>query len=291
MKLFDERPKTVGKVVLVPISRISPSPHQPRRAFDQEGLDTLAKSIAQNGLLVPVSLREGEDGYTLIAGERRLRACRSLGMTEIPAVVLEKREADAAVLTLIENLHRENLDCFEEAQGILRLMELGEISQAKVCAMLGKSQPAVANKLRLLRLPPQVRETARELGLGERICRALLALEGREDRQLEACRQIACRGLSAGQAEEYVASLVQEKPRPKRGVGTLRDYRLLFSSVDRAVAEIRRSGFKVQAEKAEDDQYVSYTIRIPKQGTVRPEAAKPCLVAAEGRGAGLPTTG
>mgnify|MGYP000907441269 CR=1 FL=1 len=174
MKLFEEKPKTVGKIILVPIAQISPSPHQPRRSFDPEGLDTLAKSIAQNGLLVPVSLRADEEGYTLIAGERRLRACQSLGMSEIPAMVLKKDEEDAAVLTLIENLHRENLDCFEEAMGILRVMQMGGISQAKVCAMLGKSQPAVANKLRLLRLPPEVRKTCRELRLGERICRALL---------------------------------------------------------------------------------------------------------------------
>ena len=266
MKLFEEKPKTVGKIILVPIAQISPSPHQPRRSFDPEGLDTLAKSIAQNGLLVPVSLRADEEGYTLIAGERRLRACQSLGMSEIPAMVLKKDEEDAAVLTLIENLHRENLDCFEEAMGILRVMQMGGISQAKVCAMLGKSQPAVANKLRLLRLPPEVRKTCRELRLGERICRALLALDGDEDKQLEACRHIHEHQLSAGQAEEYVSDIIQRPgtPRKKQATGTLRDCRLLFSPVDRAVKEIRRLGFQVKAETTEDADYISYIIRVPK---------------------------
>lgn len=273
MKLFEERPKTVGRVILVPVDHIAPSPHQPRRTFDPEGLEVLAKSIAQNGLLVPISLRQDEEGgYTLVAGERRLRACQSLGMGEIPAVIIHREEGEAAVLTLIENLHRENLDCFEEAMGILRLMQLGSISQAKVCAMLGKSQPAVANKLRLLKLPPEVRQLCRELRLGERICRALLLLDGAPHRQLEACWEIHHRQLSASQAEEYVASLL-DKPRPPRRrsqpTGTLRDYRFLFSSVDRAVEEIRRLGFAVKAETTEEEDYVSYVIRVPKQGARR----------------------
>lgn len=276
MKLFDERPKTVGKVILVPVEKISPSPHQPRRTFDPEGLEILAKSIAQNGLLVPISLRADEaGGYTLVAGERRLRACQSLGMAEIPAVVIHREEGEAAVLTLIENLHRENLDCFEEAMGILRLMQLGSISQAKVCAMLGKSQPAVANKLRLLKLPPEVRKLCQELRLGERVCRALLMLDGQPHRQLEACWAIHHRQLSAGQTEEYIASLLDTPRSPRRKkqpTGTLRDYRFLFSTVDRAVEEIRRLGFTVKAEATEEEEYVSYLIRIPK-GMPRRRAA------------------
>lgn len=270
MKLFEEKPRTVGRIIMVPMNQIIPSPHQPRRTFDEEGLDVLARSIAQNGLLVPVSLRADEDGYILIAGERRLRACKSLGWTEIPAVLLEKEEEEAAVLTLIENLHRENLNCFEEALGILRLMQMEGISQAKACAMLGKSQPAVANKLRLLRLPQSVRVLCQELELGERTCRSLLALESQgdsEEKQLAACRYIHSHQLSAGQSEQYVASLLEQPRSTKRitGTGTLRDFRLLFSSVDRAVEEIRRLGIRVKSETTEDEDYVSYVIRVPKR--------------------------
>ena len=151
------RPKTVGQVISLPVGSILPSPHQPRRDFNMEELDVLSKSIAQNGLLSPITVRRDPTGggrYFLIAGERRLLACRRLGWEEVPAIVSDAPEANAAVLTLIEHLHRQDLNCFEEAEGIYALMKESGLSQQKVCAMLAKPQPTVANKLRLLRLSP-----------------------------------------------------------------------------------------------------------------------------------------
>ena len=203
------RPKTVGQVISLPVGSILPSPHQPRRDFNMEELDVLSKSIAQNGLLSPITVRRDPTGggrYFLIAGERRLLACRRLGWEEVPAIVSDAPEANAAVLTLIENLHRQDLNCFEEAEGIYALMKESGLSQQKICAMLAKPQPTVANKLRLLRLDPQVRQFLIDHGMGERMARALLALPG-TDRQLKAARHILQNQMSARQAEGYIAML------------------------------------------------------------------------------------
>lgn len=270
MKLLG-RPKTLNQVISLPVERILPSPHQPRRDFDLEELDVLAKSIAQNGLLTPVTVRrdpQGGDRYYLVAGERRLLACRRLGYTEIPAILWDGEESSAAVLTLIENLHRQDLNCFEEAEGIYALMKESGLSQQKVCAMLAKPQPTVANKLRLLKLDPAVRQYLVDQGLGERTARTLLALDGAQ-RQMRAARHIAENGLNARQAESYVASLAAPRRNPSRSMGYLRDLRILFSPVDKAVEEIKRCGISVQAQTTEEDGFVCYTIRVPKTSASR----------------------
>ena len=263
------RPKVVNKVVLLPVEEIHPSPYQPRRYFGEEGLDSLGRSIAQNGLLSPIIVRKDEEGgYQLIAGERRLMACRRLGQWEIPAIVQEKDDLSAAVLTLIENLHRENLSFFEEAEGIYQLIQESGLSQQKICAVLDMAQPTVANKLRLLRLSPAVRDTVEELGLTERIARALLRLEG-EERQLKACRYIAAHHLTSAQGESYIARLAEEQGRRNRPSGHLRDYRLIFSTMDKAVAQLKEAGIPVKTEKSEEEDCVCYTVRVPKAKTAK----------------------
>ena len=269
------RPKTINQVVSLPVGSILPSPHQPRRDFNLAELDILAKSIAQNGLLCPITGRkdpEGGNRYFLIAGERRLLACRRLGYEEVPAVISTAPEANAAVLTLIENLHRQDLNCFEEAEGIYALMKESGLSQQKVCAMLAKPQPTVANKLRLLRLDPQVRQFLIDHGMGERIARSLLALTG-ADRQLRAARHILQNQMSARQAEAYIATLTGPKKGNRRAMGYLRDLRILFTPVDKAVEEIKRCGISVQAQTTEEKDFVCYTIRVPKNASARPAQA------------------
>lgn len=267
------RPKALNQVVSLPVGSILPSPHQPRRDFNLEELDTLARSISQNGLLSPITVRKdpaGGNRYFLIAGERRLLACRRLGYEEVPAIVSDAPEANAAVLTLIENLHRQDLNCFEEAEGIYALMKESGLSQQKVCAMLAKPQPTVANKLRLLRLDPQVRQFLIDHGMGERMARALLALPG-TDRQLKAARHILQNQMSARQAEGYIAMLTGPRKGGRRPMGHLRDFRLLFSSVDKAVEEIKRCGISVEAQTTEEENFVCYTIRVPKTAAPRRE--------------------
>lgn len=268
--MFEKKPKSKGRIWLLPIDEISPSPFQPRKVFDRGELDSLARSIAQNGLLVPVSVRRTPEGYFLIAGERRLMACKSLGYSEIPAI-LETVDAEAsAVLSLIENIHRRELNCFEEAEGIKMLLLSTGYSQTTVCGLIDMPQPTVANKLRLLKLSPAVRQSVISWGLGERIARALLKLTD-ETVQLEACKEISQRKMSAAAAETYIETLLggPKTSPPRRNRAILRDFRLIFSSVDKAVDEIRKAGIMVTARKSEEDQYICYTIRVPK--TARPE--------------------
>ena len=264
MKVLQRKPEVLNKVLLLPVEEILPSPHQPRRIFDDRELDVLAKSIAQNGLLVPISVRKAGDGYILIAGERRLMACRRLGQKYIPAMVEEMCDMDAAVLTLVENIHREGLSYFEEAEGIRALMEQEGINQARMCNLLSMAQSTVANKLRILRLSQPVREILLQYNLGERIARSLLVLED-EKTQLKACRHIGECKMSALSAENYIKDLASKPKAKKRHfIGHLRDYRIIFSTMDKAVEEVRRSGITVTTHKSEEEDYVCYTIKIPK---------------------------
>lgn len=262
-----EKPAAVRQL---PIEEIEPSPHQSRRDFDEQALTALAQSIDRNGLLNPVSVRAlPQGGYCLIAGERRLRACRLLGWSSIPALVWQKDEADAAALTLAENLHRSDLNYLEEAEGILRLISLGGLSQAQAAALLAMSPSALSNKLRLLRLSPAVQQALTEQALPERLARALLRLPD-EDLQLRAIRHIAQNGLNVRQGEEYLLRLLQRQTHPPYR-GLLRDYRILFTTVDRAVEEIRRFGVAVSTRRREEEDCISYTIRIPKSAKKQAE--------------------
>lgn len=257
------KPKSRTAVQMIPLEAVTPGPHQTRQQFPEAELDRLAQSIDRNGLLNPIAVRkEADDSYTLIAGERRWRACRKLGWSEIPAILWEKEGAAAAALTLAENLHRTDLHYLEEAAGILRLITAGDLSQSEAASLLAMSQPTLCNKLRLLRLPEPVQEVLVTHALPERVARALLTLPD-GDLQLRAVRHIAAAGYNVRQAETYIAQLMQSQTRrPYRGL--LRDYRILFTTVDRAVEELRRFGVTVSTQKREEPDCVSYTIRIPK---------------------------
>ena len=234
----------------LPIGEITPSPHQTRRDFHEEELAALAQSIDRSGLLNPISVRAlPQGGYCLIAGERRWRACQMLGWSRIPALVWQKDDAGAAALTLAENLHRSDLHYIEEAEGILRLIAQCGLSQNEAAALLAMSPSALCNKLRLLRLSPAV-------------ARALLQLPD-EDLQQRAIRHMAAGELNVRQGEEYLRQLLHRQQHPPYR-GLLRDYRILFTTVDRAVEEIRRFGVAVTTRRREEDDCISYTIRIPK---------------------------
>ena len=218
----------------LPIGEITPSPHQTRRDFHEEELAALAQSIDRSGLLNPISVRAlPQGGYCLIAGERRWRACQMLGWSRIPALVWQKDDAGAAALTLAENLHRSDLHYIEEAEGILRL-----------------------------RLSPAVQQALIENNIPERLARALLQLPD-EDLQQRAIRHMAAEELNVRQGEEYLRQLLHRQQHPPYR-GLLRDYRILFTTVDRAVEEIRRFGVAVTTRRREEDDCISYTIRIPK---------------------------
>ena len=259
-----------GRLLLLPPERIRPNPAQPRRSFDREGLEELAASIAQHGLLQPLTVRREGGGYELIAGERRLRAARMAGLTEVPCLLLALTEEQSGLAALVENLQRRDLDCWEEAEGIARLMAMLELTQEEAAARLSKSPSAVANKLRLLKHSPAVRAALRAAGLSERHARALLRLP-EEAQRLEAVEAVRMGGLTVAKTEALVETMLTARPKPappsrkpKRKL-LVKDLRLFLNSVEHHLETLHQSGFAASTERAETDEEIVLTIRLPKK--------------------------
>ena len=195
----------------LPISQVEPGLNQPRKRFDQEALDDLAESIRVHGIIQPLTVRRLATGYyQIIAGERRWRAAKAAGLTEVPAVVIEADDRKVMELGLIENLQREDLNPAEEARGYRTLMEEYGLTQEQVAQQMGKSRPAVANTLRLLALPDEVMSLVEEGTLSAGHARALLGAPTAA-LQKEAAKQVLERQLSVRQTEALVKALQKEK--------------------------------------------------------------------------------
>ena len=199
-----------GRVVFLPARSIQPNPSQPRKVFDPDALDELSESIRQHGILQPLSVRRRGNTYELIAGERRLRAAQLAGVTDIPCIIMSMDDRESGMAAMVENLQRQDLDFIEEAMGISRLLKDWDMSQEQVARLLGKSQSAVANKLRLLKHSDAVLAALREAGLTERHARALLKLRSEEEK-LSAIAEIARQGMSVARTEKYIESLLTVK--------------------------------------------------------------------------------
>ena len=248
-----------GRVMFLPARAIRPNPAQPRKVFREEALSELADSIRQHGILQPLSVRRTGTGYELIAGERRLRAAQLANLNEIPCIVMSMDDREASLAAMVENLQRQDLDFIEEAQGISRLMSSCGFSQEQAAKLLGKSQSAIANKLRILRHSPGVLNALREAGLTERHARALLKL-GSEEEKLAAIAVMAEQSMSVARAESYIASLLSQKcGRQERvNVGAF------LNNLSQSLAKIQSSGISAVSERRETDSQIVLTITIPK---------------------------
>jgi len=253
-----------GQILSIPIESVRPNPFQPRRSFDSEGIEELARSIAERGLVQPIIVRAVEDGYELLVGERRLKACQRLGMSHIDAIVRAADDEEAAIIALIENVQREDLALFEEVEALRRLVEDFHIPQQELAKALGKSQSTIANKLRLLKLDPRVRQVVEEAGLSERHARALLAFTD-GDEQLEAARHVVRYGLTVRQTEEWVARQLQAKEKSIRRQtirGVYKDARLFVNSVKTLVQQLEKAGVGVDWSEEVTDEYLEVRVRI-----------------------------
>ena len=248
-----------GRVVFLPERAIVPNPAQPRKLFRQDALEELAHSITQHGILQPLSVRRMGMGYELIAGERRLRAAQMAGLTEIPCIVMTMDEKESGMAAMIENLQRQDLDFIEEARGIQLLMEKWSISQEQVAKFLGKSQSAVANKLRVLKHSQQVLDELRRHELTERHARALLKL-GSENQKMAVIATIVQLDMNVARTEQYIESLLQEKtPREKKpNVGAF------IQNLTQALSKIQLSGISAVSERRETENEIVLTITFPK---------------------------
>ena len=245
----------------LPIDRIARNPNQPRRLFDAESLCALSESIRRYGVITPLTVRRTAQGFELIAGERRLRAARLAGLDAVPCYIVQADEERSGLMALLENLQRQDLDFFEEAASLRQLCEKFGMTQQQAAERVGRTQSAVANKLRLLRLAPETVAAVRDAGLTERHARALLRLDD-EARQLAAARQMAKQGMNVERAEAYVEELLADRPRPQRRL-VLRDVRIFLNNLDRAAALMKRSGVGAAMERRQEGAELVITVRIP----------------------------
>ena len=267
-----------GGVIYLPVDDISPSPVQPRRSFDPQGLQELSASITEYGILNPLTIRLRAGRYELVAGERRLRAAKIAGLSEVPCILIDVNMEDASLIALIENLQRRDLDFIEEAQGIDQLIKLFGMSQDEAARRLGKSQSAVANKLRLLRLPEDILQSLRDNGLTERHGRALLRLTDPEELRA-ALSYIIQNDLTVAATDEYIEALLAVKraeeivsrSEPKK-LFILKDVRVFMNTITHGIDLMRQGGIDAGMERLEtDDEYI-LTINIPKSQKKPPEA-------------------
>jgi ParB family chromosome partitioning protein len=256
-----ERKKTSGKLLSLPIDQIHPSPFQARKSFDEQELTALAQSIRENGLLQPVTVRRAAEGYELVAGERRLRACQLAKMTTIPAILCSYADDRTAALGLLENIQRADLNPFEQAQGLRDVMVLWDCTQAEAAKRLGMAQPTFANKLRLLQLTADQRQFVLDNNLTERHARAVLRLP--ENRRSEALITIAKRRLNARQTDSYIEQLLNSPPKAGHRISMVRDVRIFVNTIDHAIRLMTDNGVPATAHREEKDGYIEYTVRIP----------------------------
>ena len=268
-----------GRVLLLPIESIEPSPYQARTAFDEPEIPALAVSILQNGLLQPVSVRRvGLRKYQLVAGERRLRACRLAKLEKIPAILADYDDTQSAALGLLENLQRSQLDPFDTARGIKEVIRLWGCTQAEAARRLGLSQPALANKLRLLTLTPEQQDLCTANHLSERHARAVLRLP--EGRRTAALEKIARDNLSVRQADKLVDSMLAAPKGPspcRKTIPMVRDVRFFVNTLQHAVDLMTQKGIAATTSCDKKDGCLEYIVRIPvgNDGRVTAPTATP----------------
>ena len=255
----------------LPVDIIRPNVHQPRKLFDEKELEELSRSIVQYGILQPISVRLAKGYfYELISGERRLRAAKMAGLITVPAIVMDITERDSAVLAMIENLQRRDLNYIEEAEGFLRLMEQYSFTQEMLAGRIGKSQSAVANKIRLLRLPELIRQMLAENSLTERHARALLRLPG-ESEQMIILNRIIRDKLTVAKTEELISKVINngiEKADKKKKKGKekvkikVKDIRIFSNTIKQNISVMENSGYHAEYEIFEDGEAYEFIIKL-----------------------------
>lgn len=259
--------KIGGQIILVPQEDIYPNPNQPRKRFDFDELEGLAQSIRQNGMIQPIAIRINEEGrYELISGERRLRASRLVGIPRIPCIIMDANNSKSALFALIENIQRTDLGFFEEAQAIEKLITEHGMTRDEVCKKLGLAPPTVSNKLRLLRLPEEIRLRIIQENLSERHARELLRLTTLN--QVERALSImAEKHLTVAESEKLITQILNnDNKRRQPPMKLFKDVRIFVNTLNHAVDTMRRAGIEADSAKSETDEYIEYIVRIPKTG-------------------------
>ena len=273
MLALKKRPKKTDELIFLETDKITPNPYQPRTHITQESIEELAASIRKYGVLQPITVRRTRSGYELIAGERRWRASKLAGLEYIPALVLQVSNDDSAFIALIENVQREDLHYFDEAEAMYALLIEHGITQEELAELLGKTQSTIANKLRLLRLAPSVKARVKQGRLTERHARALLKLPT-EEMQHEALNKIQSDVLTVKDAEAYIESMLLAAPNEKLSatVNTksqkkfkflLRDYKLFFNTIKKTVSDMKNAGVDARYIERETENGYEIVLVLP----------------------------
>ena len=253
-----------GRVIYLHPDVLHPNPNQPRKRFSPDGLEELAASIREHGVLQPLTVRKVDGSFELVSGERRLRAARMAGLSEVPCIFIDVDGVCSSLLALVENLQRRDLDFLEEAMALDRLIHTYDLSQEEAARRIGKSQSAVANKLRLLKLSPRLLDRLRQNGLTERHARALLRLET-EEQQWEVLEYVIDHHLTVAQTEAYIeARLTPPPPRKKKPTFILKDVRLFLNTVTKGLSMMKDAGVNAEYGRQETEDAILLTIKIPK---------------------------
>lgn len=264
-----QRVKSTAEIYNIPQAMIVPNPNQPRKRFDYDELENLAQSIRENGILQPITVRKREDKkYELVSGERRLRAARLVGMVKIPSIVINIDDKNSAMFSIIENLQRQSLNFFEEAEAIEKLVGEYAMSREEVAQKLGLAPSTVSKKLRILRLPEEMRFELARSGLTESHARALLMLED-DNQRARALSIIVDRHLNVAESERMINQMINRNNRSRNPLRGIRDVRLFINTLNHAVDTIRRAGVEADAARSETEEYIEYVVRIPKSEQLR----------------------
>lgn len=268
-ELMEEENKS-ETILELSIADIQPNPFQPRLYFDPTQLEELASSIREYGVLQPVIVRVVDGRYQLVSGERRFRASRLAEKETIPALVRQLSDREVAEMALIENLQREDLNYFEEAEGYARLIQEFQITQEEVARKMGKSQPTIANKLRLLQISERVRREISVDVITERHVRSLLKLKN-EDQQLDVLHRIYEKNLNVRQTDDYIETLLiaEEKnireQKKKKMMKAIKDMKIFVNTIKGTVKTIQDAGMPAEIIENENDDYMEVVIRLPKK--------------------------
>lgn len=254
------------QVIQIPTEKLLPNPYQPRKQFKSEEMLSLADSIKENGVIQPLLCRRinNSDYFEIVAGERRLRASILANLQTVPCIILDCEYEMSAIFSILENIQRSDLDFFEEAQAISQLVNHFGMTQEQIGKKLGKSQSSLSNKLRLLRLPVDVRYFIEKEGLTERHARALLKLDSEE--QIWTClKTISEKRLNVEQTEAYIDQLMDKQPKPRHNVVKIfKDVRIFVNTVNKAIQTMKEAGIDATSDKTETDEYIEFRVRIPK---------------------------
>lgn len=265
MTLFSNKEKQIQKIVMIPLANIVPNKAQPRKRFDEGTIYSLSQSIKENGVIQPVCVRKNGVIYEIVSGERRCRASKLAGLSEVPCIVLDVNDEQSAVLALIENIQRSDLSFFEEAIAINELITVYGLTQQEAARRLGKAQSTVANKLRLLKFSDAERNILAGSNITERQARALIRIEDQSART-KALHEVVRRGMNLEQTEQLVENIISgrmNEGQRKKQLFNITVPRVYINSINKIVSRMKSANINCETSTNQNEKYFEYTIKIP----------------------------